>query len=138
MAETSDPTTEDSESLDSEAEESETADSKTEGPAPTDSGTEGSLLSPEAVVMLPLAVIVDVIDFFIASLFIVDIIALLLFGSWMYLRSGQATISAKSAKALKMARTMRWLRPLLIIIECIPIVGMLPCWALVVYFELKQ
>jgi len=138
MAENSSSANKDPEPSDSGLEETESTDSKKEESEPTDSGAGGSLFSPEAVVMLPLAVVVDVFDFLIGSLVVVDIIAILFFGTWMYFRSHQMAVTTRSVRALKAARTMRWLRPLLIIIDCIPIVGMLPCWILVVYFELKQ
>lgn len=116
---------------------------------PSKTGTEtaqaqrqGAIFSPEGVIMLPIAAAIDIIDFFIASLFILDIIAILTIGVWIYFRSQQITVTrgaaARLGKATKWTRRLRWLRPLLIIIEFIPVVGMLPLWVLVVYFELKQ
>lgn len=102
----------------------------------------GALFSPEGVMMLTIAAIIDIIDFLIASLWVLDIIAILIIGVWIYFRSQQITVTRRAAarlgKAMRWARRLRWLRPLLIILEFIPIVGMLPLWVLVVYFELKQ
>ena len=99
----------------------------------------GALFSPEAVIMLPLAAIIDIIDFLIGSFWVLDIIAILTIGVWIYFRSQQITATRGAAARLtKMARRLRWLRPLMIILEFIPIVGMLPLWVLVVYFELKR
>lgn len=103
---------------------------------------QGALLSPAGLIMLPLAAIIDIIDFFIGSLLILDIVAILVIGGWIYSRSGQLKATrgatARLGKAAKWAKRLRWLRPLLIAIEFIPIVGMLPLWVLLVYFELKQ
>jgi len=102
----------------------------------------GALFSPEGVMMLTIAAIIDIIDFLIASLWVLDIVAILIIGVWIYSRSQQITVTRRAAarlrKATQWARRLRWLRPLLIILEFIPIVGMLPLWVLVVYFELKQ
>lgn len=103
---------------------------------------QGAILSPAGLIMLPLAAIIDIIDFFVASILILDIVAILVIGGWIYSRSGQLKATrgatARLGKAAKWAKRLRWLRPLLIVIEFIPIVGMLPLWVLLVYFELKR
>jgi hypothetical protein len=99
----------------------------------------GAVISPEGVIMLPIAVIIDVLDFLIGSLFILDIVAILTIGVWIYFHSQQLAVTKGAAARLsKWARRLRWLRPVMIILEFIPIVGMLPLWTLLVYFELKQ
>jgi len=102
----------------------------------------GSLFSPEGIMMLSLAGIIDLIDFCIASLFLMDIIAILTIGFWTYLHSQRISATRGAAtrlgKAAQGAKKAKWLRPLLVVVEFIPIVGMLPCWTLIVYYELKS
>jgi len=103
---------------------------------------QGVIFSPEGVMMLFIAAVIDIIDFFIASVLVLDIIGILVIGIWIYFHSQQVKVTGGAAarlrKAAKWARRLKWLRPLLIIIEFIPIVGMLPLWVLLVYFELQQ
>lgn len=102
----------------------------------------GNIFSPAGLLMLPLAGLIDVIDFFIGSFILMDIVAILTIGVWIYFNSQQLKVTkgaaARIGKAAKMARRLKWLRPLLIVIEFIPVVGMVPCWILLVYFELQQ
>jgi|GEM_PF-1939161 len=102
----------------------------------------GALFSPEGAIMLSIAVVIDIIDFLIGSFFVLDIVAIFTIGIWIYFHSQRVTVTkgaaARLGKAAQWARRMRWLRPLLVVIEFIPVVGMLPCWILVVYFELKS
>ena len=102
---------------------------------------EGVLFSPEGTIMMLMAGIVDFLDLITGSFFVVDIFAILFIGGWILFRSGTMKITrragARVMKITKWAKRLRWLRPLLIFIEFIPIVGTLPCWLLVVYFELK-
>jgi hypothetical protein len=98
-----------------------------------------ALFSPEGVIMLPIAVIIDVLDFLIGSLLILDIVAILTIGVWIYFHSQEIAVAKGAAARLSVwAKRLKWLRPLMIILEFIPIVGMLPLWTLLVYFELKQ
>lgn len=103
---------------------------------------QGAIFSPEGMMMLLIAAAIDIIDFFIASVLILDIIGILVIGGWIYFHSQQVKVTrgaaARLGKAAKWARRLKWLRPLLIIIEFIPVVGMLPLWVLLVYFELQQ
>ncbi|PIR02776.1 MAG: hypothetical protein CO144_02005 [Candidatus Nealsonbacteria bacterium CG_4_9_14_3_um_filter_35_11] len=123
---------------------------KEEREAITASGEAGSFLTPEAVLMLTTAIFVDagevLVEFIpvigqIASI-VIDVIAVIIFGAWMWLRSGTITVSRKTmariGKMAKWAKRMKWLRPLCFIIECIPFVGSLPLWILVVYMEIKH
>ncbi|MFC1629959.1 hypothetical protein ACFL06_00290 [Patescibacteria group bacterium] len=101
-----------------------------------------ALITPEGLIMLFIAGFIDVIDFLTGSLVVVDVIAILIIGSWTYFHSQQVKVTARAGgrikKAAKWAKRLKWLRPLLLIVEVIPVVGMLPCWILLVYFELKQ
>jgi len=111
---------------------------KEEGGAINFSGI-SSVLSPEGVMMLFIAVIIDIIDFLIGSFFLLDIVAMLVIGVWIYFHSQQVAVTKGAAARLSVwTKRLRWLRPLMIVLEWIPIVGMLPLWTLLVYFELKQ
>ena len=114
-------------------------------------GKTGSLLSPEAVIMLFVAVLVDGGEFLIELIpligqFIsvaIDIFALIFFGLWMWFRSGTIAVpkktGAKITKVTKWTKRIKWLKPACFIIEMIPIVSsLLPLWILVVYLELKH
>lgn len=102
----------------------------------------GALFTPEGIIMLSIAFIIDIIDFLILSIVIMDIAAFLVIVPWIYFHSQRISVTRGAAgrlgKAAKWAKKMRWLRPLLVITECIPIIGMLPLWTLVVYYELKS
>ena len=111
------------------------------------------LLSPEGIIMLSMALLVDggelLVEFIpyvgqIISI-VIDIFAVLFFGFWMWFRSGTITvpketgkrIAKATAKVTKWAKRMKWLRPLCFIIELIPIgSSFLPLWILIVYLEL--
>lgn len=54
---------------------------------------QGAIFSPAGLIMLPLAAIIDIIDFFIASILILDIIAILTIGVWIYFRSQQLKVT---------------------------------------------
>lgn len=106
----------------------------------------GSFFGPEAVIMLPIAVLLDVLGLLefipivgnIISL-IADLIGVIFIGGWLFFRSGtiQATPKA-AARFQKTARVVKWLRPLAFIGEFIPYVGILPLWTLLVFFELQE
>lgn len=106
-----------------------------------DTSNIGVLFSPEGVIMLLMAALIDFLDFITGSFFVVDIFAILFIGGWMLFRSGSMKVTkragARIAKVAKWAKRLRWLRPLLIFLEFIPIIGVLPLWTLVVYFELR-
>lgn len=105
-----------------------------------------SLIGPEAVIMLTIFAIIDIIDLFTLSFWIADVPALVIFFVWTTLRSkGQnqgVVVSEKAAANLKKvatkAKKARWLKPLAVVIEFIPVVGVLPCWVLAAYFELTE
>ena len=111
----------------------------------------GSLLGPEAVIMLFVAVLVDGGEFLVEFIPVIgqiisiaiDIFALIFFGLWMWFRSGIITVPKKTgariAKVTKWTKRIKWLKPACFIIEMIPIVSsVLPLWILVVYLELKN
>lgn len=115
----------------------------------------GSLFSPEAIIMLPLAIILDLIGiilifFALDDFFITDIIGIVFIVGWIYFRSGTIKVTKKvekkvgkitTEKAGKMAKKikkLKWLRPLCILAELIPYIGALPSWTILVFFELKS
>lgn len=107
----------------------------------------GVFLSPEAIIFLPLAALLDLVSiilvfFALDDFWITDIIGIIFIGGWIWFRSGTLKTTHKAAKRLtqviKWAKRLKWLRPLLIVLEFIPYVGVAPCWVLVVYFELKH
>jgi len=110
----------------------------------------GIFLSPEGFIMMSTAALVDVVELFIPFEPIdpVDIFAIIFFGAWMVFRSmikgkkPELKVSKKAAatiqKAAKWAKRLKWLRPLLFILEMIPIIGAAPLWVVAVYLELKH
>jgi len=109
----------------------------------------GIFFSPEGIIMMGMAISVDVSEFLVEFIpvvgqiisILIDVFAVLFFGTWMYIRSRTVKIPKRTAikvgKALKWAKRLRWLRPLCFVLECIPGVGSLPLWILIVYLELK-
>jgi len=105
----------------------------------------GKFFSPEAVTMFTVALLVDLGEFFLnlipvigqAISLVVDFLALLFFGAWIYFRQGFFQIKM-SQRAFQNLNKLKKIRPLMIILELIPIVGIVPCWTLLVYFEIKN
>ena len=140
---------------DEEAEDEETEDEEAEAEAVRKMGV---AFSPDAIIMFPLAIILDFAGLLLAIFgvteifsYVTDFIGLIFIGLWTYSHSqtvkvtyGAAARSTKVAKlarltkVAKLARRMRWLRPLLIILEFVPIVGAAPCWTILVWFELQS
>lgn len=117
--------------------------------APT--GNIGNLFSPEAILMMPLAVLFDLIglillffaDGVIIISLILDLLAILIFCPWMFLRSQTIVVPEGTKKRVEtgLAKIFRgpWKRYLTPIIgEVIPFVGALPFWTLAVYYELTR
>ncbi len=114
---------------------------------------ERSLLTPEAVAMLGVALFCDISEILLAFIpvvgvilsFVVELIALIFIGGWMLFRSGtvtskrelKKTISKAAKNAAKWGKRLKWLKPLTIIIEMIPGLDFLPMWTIAVYLELK-
>ncbi len=121
------------------------------------------LFSPEGALMITIAVFIDLFDFAfeffpglgsIGSL-LLNITAVIFFGAWLFLRgkvfqvpaskTGQkiekagAEIKKEIGAIIKRAGKFRWLlRPLIFILEFIPLVSALPLWTWLVYSELKS
>ncbi|GAG17223.1 unnamed protein product [marine sediment metagenome] len=123
-----------------------------------------ALISPEALIMFPIAILLDLfgvvcfILYFAFGIgvplsFVPDLIGMFIFGIWIFFRSQSLKIVqprmkaakkakiriAKIAKSAKWAKRLKWLRPLFILFEFIPVAGdVLFLWTLLVYFELKS
>lgn len=110
----------------------------------------GIFLSPEGFIMMSTAALVDVVELFIPFEPIdpVDIFAIVFFGAWMVFRSmikgrrPEVRVPTKTAarveRTIKWAKRLKWLRPVLFILEMIPIIGAGPFWVVAVYLELKH
>lgn len=114
-----------------------------------------NLLTAEGFCMMSLAVIVDVaeiiLDIFVVTALvslILDIAAILIIGGWMFLRSGEIAVPKRTVekakgtikttvKGTKWTKRLKWLRPVLAVFELIPFLSIVPCWIVVVYFDLK-
>jgi hypothetical protein len=102
----------------------------------------GNLFSPEAVIMLPLAIFFDLIGitllfFALDDFFITDIIAMFIFGTWFFFRSGTKP-DLRSLKKGRVAPTpskklfgVAWK-------ELIPYLGAFPWWTIAVWRELTS
>ena len=115
------------------------------------------LFSVEGVMIITFAVIIDAGEF-LADLIglipivgiagqvfsvLLDIIALIFIGLWMYTRSKKITVPRKTAarikKVVKSAKKIKWLRPACMIFEMIPIVSSIaPLWIVAVLLELAS
>ena len=114
---------------------------------PADTEKMGAFLSPEGILMMGLAILIDMaglfslvliwlfgVGFIISTIF--DVAGLVLIGGWMLLRSGQITATKGAKKAFGKLLKRGGLS---FIGESIPIFGdIAPCWTLAVYFELKN
>lgn len=103
----------------------------------------GILFSPEGVLMIALAVIIDLTGLaeFIPVVgtiisFMSDMVGIIFIGGWMFFRSQTVTVTKRAA--VRGTRALRWLRPLAFVGEFIPFVGILPLWIIIVYLELRQ
>jgi hypothetical protein len=106
-----------------------------------------AILKPAGFIFMPLAILLDLtgiilLCFGLDDFWITDIIGLITIGFWTYFNSQTAKVThgakERLTKLTKTARRLRWLRPLLIILEFIPYVGAAPCWIIIVYFELQN
>ena len=115
------------------------------------------LFSVEGVMIITFALIIDAGEF-LADLFglipivgiagqvfsvLLDIIALIFIGLWMYTRSKKITVPVKTAarikKVAKFAKKFKWLRPACMIFEMIPVVSSIaPLWIVAVLLELAS
>ena len=107
----------------------------------------GNLFSPEGVIMLLLAAAIDLIGLIVALFIaddygIVDIIAFIIIGGWMYFRSSAISVSEKTKQKIESGLGKifkgpwkKYLTPL--IGEILPLSGpLLPLWTIAVYYEL--
>lgn len=98
-----------------------------------------SLTSPEAIMMLFIAVILDLIGYvlLVAALddfWLTDIVGVLIIGSWIFTRSGGKRTAKGNPKMKGLKRF-----GLATVVEAIPYVGSLsPSWSIMVYKELKN
>lgn len=116
-----------------------------------------NFLSPEALVMFPLAIFLDLIGiilliFALDDFFVTDIIGFAIIGAWSFFRSQikgkepeiqmsnikerreitkEARQTKKAGKTAKWGKRAKWL-------EFIPYVGAFPFWTVSVYSELKS
>lgn len=141
--------------------EEETADEETKAAMEEgETRRAGAFLSPEAFVMLPLAILLDIVGIILVCFGLddfgtTDAIGLLFIGGWSFFRSqliGKAPteIAAPPSRAelkkttkgttqvAKWGKRLKWLRPVLICLEFIPYVGCFFWWTLLVIFELKS
>lgn len=100
-------------------------------------------LSPESVIMLPLALTIDlaglvILLFGLDDLGILDLIGIAIIGTWMIFKSGKIRKPAGKGGLLKKAFTGKYSKFLLTIgIEEIPYIGGIAfCWTAAVYFAL--
>jgi len=151
-----------------EAEEVGPETIETSGEEETSSSSGGilNLLTPEGVIMMSVALILDgigiiLILFLLDDFFITDVIGTMIIGGWLFFRSGTApsmperkeaagkvekgaaSTAAKAADAekavQKVGRSGRWLKPLLCGAgELITYLGALPFWTYAVYSELTS
>jgi hypothetical protein len=105
----------------------------------------GKLLTPEALVMLFFAVLLDIIGlillcFALDDFWITDAIGIIGLGGWMLIRTGHVTTTKKAQKQVKkVGKKVLKRLGLATLVEIIPYVGdIAPCWTLAVYFELKN
>ena len=150
------------EEKDEETEEEEEDESEIEIAGSVKTGS--SLLSPEGIIFLPLAILLDLIGivlicFALDDFFITDIIGAATIGMWVFYKTGltppapESTgqkaedIAKKSGQAAEKAEKIatkagkygRWLRPVLCILgEVIVYVGALPFWTYLVYKTLTD
>jgi hypothetical protein len=123
-----------------------------QGPAPTqqgeDEGGGSGIMGPEGFMMMLIAGTIDSVGiillfFGLDDFGITDFIAYSTIGLWMLMRGSgfKKPTSGKeqtTKKATKMAKRLKWLKPLAFIGELIPYVGALPLWSFMVYSELQS
>ena len=117
-----------------------------------------AFFSPEALIMLPLAIVLDLVGIILVcfafdDFFITDIIGFATIGAWGFFRSqikgkpsetpsiGELKQSRETIKEVKQTKkagkAAKWGKRLKFL-EFIPYVGALPFWTVSVYFELKS
>ncbi|MEK7519213.1 MAG: hypothetical protein AAB565_00275 [Patescibacteria group bacterium] len=115
-----------------------------ESPEKIEGGNIGNLFSPEAVIMLPLAILIDLIGIiliFVAldDFFITDILGIIIFGGWMFIRSGAKPQKPQRRKITKKPPAGPGRKLFSVAIkELIPYLGAFPWWTITVWNELKS
>jgi len=117
----------------------------------TSLGFFANLFTPTAVIMLTFAIFIDAGEAFFELIpivgttisIIIDVIALVLIGAWMYVRSGQITVPEKTGErikgAMKSGKKYKWLKPFCMGFEMIPIISSFaPLWIVAVLIELAE
>ena len=117
----------------------------------TSSGLIANLFSVEAVIMLTFAVFIDAGEAFFELIpfvggfisIIIDVVALLFIGAWMYVRSKKITVPEKTGKriksVIKSGKKYKWLKPLCMGFEMIPVISSIaPLWVVAVFIELAS
>lgn len=117
----------------------------------TSLGLIANLFTPGAVIMLTFAVLVDGGEAFFELIpfvggiisIIIDIVALIFIGAWMYFRSKKITPPEKTGQriksTIKSGKKYKWLKPLCMGFEMIPVVSSIaPLWVVAVFIELAS
>ena len=118
----------------------------------------GGFLSPDALLIFPLAIFLDLVGigllcFGFDDFGVTDVIGIVFIGGWALFRSWviettkdlttkvketRATRKEASARIGKAAKNMKWTRIVSFAGELIPYIGALPFWTILVYSELKN
>ena len=111
----------------------------------------------EAIIIFPIAIVLDLVGFMLLfflldDFWILDIIGLVIIGSWMLFRRGHVTLPKKTAEKIEKKALEQFTKTtkktgkkflkrfgLAFLGEIIPYIGgIAPCWTLAVFFELKN
>ncbi len=91
----------------------------------------GNLASPEGILMLSVAVIIDVISFIPFLNFASWVVGVIFIGGWYAFFHTKQTVKAAGGKI--------WLRILILLgVEVIPVLSIFPTWTWFVYKTLKE
>lgn len=114
---------------------------------PTDEGGGIPLFSPEGFMMMSIAGTIDIIGiilifFGLDDFGITDFVAYSTIGPWMIMRGSgfkkpRAGGGEAAEKVAKIAKRLKWIKPLAFIGELVPYFGALPLWSVSVHTELQ-
>lgn len=97
----------------------------------------GPILTPEGIIMLLIAGIIDIISVIPFVNMVTDIIGMCVVGLWLIVRGRRPQRVGRSGRPI--VRSFKWLGRIGTFIgEFIPAVSALPLWTLLVYSELKN
>ncbi|MDO8470979.1 MAG: hypothetical protein Q7S63_03395 [bacterium] len=97
----------------------------------------GAILTPEGIIMLFIAGIIDVLSIIPGVNVVTDITGICVVGLWLLVRGKRPQQLGKGGKP--MVRNFKWLGRIGTFLgEFIPGVSALPLWTMLVYFELKS